>query len=70
MPEGKHIDERKNKMNAVRRKKISKIMDALAQIQEELQEVLEEEQEAFDNMPESIQFSERGGINAGRIGHP
>ena len=54
-------------MNAVRRKSIKRIMalieemDALKeQIQEELEAVLDEEQEAFDNMPESLQESERG----------
>lgn len=42
-------------MNAKRRKKIQGICD-------ELDVLMEEEQEAFDNLPESIQYSERGEV--------
>jgi hypothetical protein len=41
------------KMNKQRRKKLAEICD-------ELTDLIVEEQEAFDNMPESIQLSERG----------
>lgn len=54
-------------MNAARRKNIKRIMSLIEQmdilkeqITEELESVLEEEQEAFDNIPESLQESERG----------
>lgn len=47
-------------MNRERRSKISDIMERLDAIQTELEEIRNEEQEAFDNMPESIQGSERG----------
>lgn len=54
-------------MNAIRRKTLKAIikqleeLDSLKQsIQEQLQEVIDEEQEAFDNMPESLQYSDRG----------
>jgi hypothetical protein len=54
-------------MNAKRRKTLKTIatrlehLDALrAEIVAELENILDEEQDAFDNMPESIQNSERG----------
>ena len=54
-------------MNAIRRKVIKSIvgrlltMDALRQkIMDELQQVMDEEMDAYDNMPESLQESERG----------
>ena len=47
-------------MNRERRNRISDIMERLDAIQTELEEIRDEEQEAFDNMPESIQGSERG----------
>ena len=54
-------------MNKMRRKELAKIvakleaLEALRQeIQEELEAVMEEEQEALDNMPESLQDSEKG----------
>lgn len=54
-------------MNAIRRKAIKTIvgrlltMDALRQkIMDELQQVMDEEMDAYDNMPESLQESERG----------
>lgn len=40
-------------MNNVRRKKISQVI-------ENLNDLALNEQEAFDNLPENIQFSERG----------
>ncbi len=42
--------------------------DLIASAKEIIEEVMEEEQEAFDNMPESIQGSERGEEMEGFIG--
>lgn len=47
-------------MNKQRRKEIAKAIDLIEQAREILEAVLDEEQEAFDNMPESLQCSERG----------
>jgi hypothetical protein len=47
-------------MNKVRRKEIAKAIELLEQAREILESVRDDEQEAFDNMPESLQSSERG----------
>lgn len=47
-------------MNKNRRKAIGDIYDKLIDIQSDLEYIRDEEQEAFDNLPESIQYSERG----------
>lgn len=47
-------------MNNTRRSQITDIMEQLSPLQTSIEELLEEEQEAFDNLPESIQDSERG----------
>lgn len=47
-------------MNKERRKKIEVIKDSFLDLQEDLQAVLDEEQEAYDNLPESLQESEKG----------
>lgn len=47
-------------MNAKRRKEILKAIDLINEAREILEYVAEEEQEAFDNLPESLQYSERG----------
>lgn len=47
-------------MNKVRRKEIARAIALMDQAREILESVKDEEQEAFDNMPESIQNSERG----------
>jgi ATP-dependent helicase/DNAse subunit B len=54
-------------MNKLRRKELTRIIEKLErlealrlEIKDELEAVLEEEQEAFDNLPESLQESERG----------
>ena len=47
-------------MNKDRRKAIGDIYDKLIDIQSDLEYIRDEEQEAFDNLPESIQYSERG----------
>lgn len=52
--------ERKGNMNKIRRKELQKAMELLEQAKDIIEAVKDEEQEAFDNMPESIQQSERG----------
>ena len=47
-------------MNAKRRKEILKAIVLIEQAKDILEYVAEEEQEAFDNLPESLQYSERG----------
>lgn len=47
-------------MNKARREKIKNAIDLIQQANEILAEVGDEEDEAFDNMPESLQESERG----------
>lgn len=47
-------------MNAERRKQLSGIVDKLDEVREELEAVKEDEETAFENMPESLQSSERG----------
>ncbi|MBD5224218.1 MAG: hypothetical protein HDS71_09290 [Bacteroidales bacterium] len=47
-------------MNANRRKRISAIWDKIEDLKAELESIMEEEQECFDNLPESLQDSERG----------
>ena len=44
-----------------RRKELEKIQDEIMALQTELEELKDAEQEAFDNLPEGIQDSERGG---------
>ena len=55
-------------MNRSRRKELQKAMELLEQAKEIIEAVKDEEQEAFDNMPESIQQSERGEAMEGYIG--
>lgn len=47
-------------MNKVRRNQIEEILVKLADIQNDIECISEDEQEAFDNLPESLQYSERG----------
>lgn len=47
-------------MNAARRKERDKIIDVIDAIIERLEALKDEEEEAFDNLPDSIQQSERG----------
>lgn len=47
-------------MNTERRKRIDGIVERLEAIYVELEEIETEEQEAFDNIPESIQWWEKG----------
>ena len=56
-------------MNNKRRKEISKIVSTLEEVRDRLSEVVDEEQCAFDNMPESIQGSDRGCDSEEAIGY-
>lgn len=47
-------------MNKTRRKELASIVELIEEARERLEAVKDEEQEAFDNMPESLQESERG----------
>lgn len=47
-------------MNKVRLNKISNIRSEIETLKDKLQELYEEEQEYYDNMPGSLQYSERG----------
>lgn len=47
-------------MNKERRTMIEKIITRIENIKDELQDVLSDEEFAFDNMPENLQYSERG----------
>ena len=47
-------------MYNARRKEIEKITADLEAIKELIEALQEEEQDAFDNLPESIQYGERG----------
>ena len=49
-------------MNKARRKELSRILELIDTARVALEQVLEDEQAAFDNMPESLQDSERGEI--------
>ena len=47
-------------MNNTRRKQIQAIIDKLENLKSDIECLKDEEQEAFDNLPESLQGSERG----------
>lgn len=47
-------------MNKSRRTQISKIWDKIIELKQELEMLRDEEQEAFDNLPESFQYGEKG----------
>ena len=47
-------------MNKLRRKELNSIIEILEEANSRLEMVKDEEQEAFDNLPEGIQYSERG----------
>ena len=46
-------------MNNIRRKKIAKLQEQLEEIKSLLEEIAEEEEEAFNNIPESLEGTER-----------
>ena len=47
-------------MNKARRKKLGEIIDQLEYLREDLDAVASEERECYDNLPESLQESDRG----------
>lgn len=47
-------------MNKARRKRLGEIIDQLEYLREDLDAVASEEREAYDNLPESLQESDRG----------
>lgn len=47
-------------MNKARRKKLGEIIEQLEYLREDLDAVASEEREAYDNLPESLQESDRG----------
>lgn len=47
-------------MNKSRRKRLSEIADELENLYQDLDAVASEERECYDNLPESIQDSDRG----------
>jgi len=47
-------------MNNTRRRQIRKVAEQIKSQIEELQTLQEEEEQYFDNMPENLQYSERG----------
>lgn len=47
-------------MNKARRKNLATIIETLEAMKSSLEDVRDEEESAFDNLPESIQESERG----------
>lgn len=47
-------------MNKVRRKRISDAIEKLEKIMAEFEDIRDDEQDCFDNLPESLQYSERG----------
>lgn len=49
-------------MNRKRRKKISDIIIILEACIDSLQNVMNEEQDALDNIPESLQYSDKGNL--------
>ena len=49
-------------MNNKRRKTIELVINSLENLSSELEDVAQEESDAYENMPESIQQSDRGSI--------
>ena len=47
-------------MNKARRNQLAEIKEKLSELRDMIDTVLAEEQEAYDNLPESLQESERG----------
>lgn len=47
-------------MNKQRRKAIQEVIDKMEELREELDGIMSDEQDAFDNLPESLQESDRG----------
>lgn len=47
-------------MNKARRSRLGKAIDLIGEVKAILEEVKDEEREAYDNLPESFQYGERG----------
>ena len=47
-------------MNKARRKRISDAIEKLEKIMAEFEDIRDDEQDCFDNLPENLQYSERG----------
>lgn len=47
-------------MNKERRNRLSEVSNMIGDVIDEIADIMEEEQEAFDNLPESLQFSSKG----------
>ena len=47
-------------MNKNRRKQLERIVEQLENLRDDLEMLKDEEQECFDNLPESLQESEKG----------
>lgn len=47
-------------MNKARREQILTIVDKLYSIQEDIDSIAQDERDAFDNLPEGLQYSEKG----------
>ena len=47
-------------MNNARRKAIEAVIDILTEQKEALEGIRDEEQECYDNLPESLQYAEKG----------
>lgn len=50
-------------MNRQRRKAIDGIIEKLKDLNSEIEQICEDEEEYFDNMPESIQYGEKGDVS-------
>lgn len=55
-------------MNKNRRNRLAKLSDQISDIMEKLEELRDEELEAFENLPESLNSSERGEVMQTAIG--
>lgn len=47
-------------MNARRRKDINSVIEKLDELKSQIEDIMQEEQDALDNLPESLQYGERG----------
>ena len=47
-------------MNKIRRKRLTELQARIQDIMSDLDEIRNEEQDAYESLPESIQYSERG----------
>ena len=56
-------------MNKARRKKIEEIREAISSLYDDLESVKIDEEDAFDNLPESLQESDRGESMQDAIDH-